>query len=237
MTTSPSEELLTVDELASLTGLSVRTTRYYAGLGLLPPPIRQGRVARYDATHRARLELIRALQDHGFTLQAIERYLSRIPLDAGVDDLAVQRAMLRPWQGDAEVSLTRRELESRAGRALSDAEVDRLVTLGVCRRQGDRFSPQPAFEAGVAALDLDIPEESFVEAAEAIERHMDALVDDLTEILRRRVVAPYRDRPREEQDPAAFEHTMATLRRITLEGVVSGFQRAANQVIQRSLLR
>ncbi len=32
------QQLLTVDELAAVTGMTVRTTRYYAGLGLLPPP-------------------------------------------------------------------------------------------------------------------------------------------------------------------------------------------------------
>jgi len=67
---------VTVDELAARVGLTVRTTRYYAGLGLLPPPVRRGRIAWYGAEHVARLELIRALQDHGFTLAAIERYLA-----------------------------------------------------------------------------------------------------------------------------------------------------------------
>jgi DNA-binding transcriptional MerR regulator len=36
----PDDELYTVDELAAATGMTVRTTRYYAGLGLLPPPTR-----------------------------------------------------------------------------------------------------------------------------------------------------------------------------------------------------
>ena len=64
----PDDELYTVDELAAATGMTVRTTRYYAGLGLLPAPTRRGRMAYYTEEHRARLELIRALQDHGFTL-------------------------------------------------------------------------------------------------------------------------------------------------------------------------
>ena len=34
------DDLYTVDELAAATGTTVRTTRYYAGLGLIPPPIR-----------------------------------------------------------------------------------------------------------------------------------------------------------------------------------------------------
>src|ERR1700759_4986078 len=92
-------ELYTVDELAAVTGLTVRTTRYYAGLGLLPAPSRRGRGADYTGEHRTRLDLIRALQDHRFTLAAIEKSLGRVPLDATVEDLALQRAMLTSWGG------------------------------------------------------------------------------------------------------------------------------------------
>ena len=53
--------MLTIDDLASVTGVTVRTCRYYASLGLLPPPVRRGRMAYYDNAHRGRLDLIRAL--------------------------------------------------------------------------------------------------------------------------------------------------------------------------------
>ena len=56
------EPLLTVDELATAAGLTVRNTRYYAGLGLVPPPVRRGRMAYYHRMHLAHLELVRALQ-------------------------------------------------------------------------------------------------------------------------------------------------------------------------------
>src|ERR1700759_3430390 len=105
------EGLYTVDELAAVTGLTVRTTRYYAGLGLLPAPSRHGRMAYYTEEHRARLDLIPALQDHGFTLAAIEKYLGRVPLDASVEDLALQRAMLTSWGGGKRETMTRRQLE------------------------------------------------------------------------------------------------------------------------------
>jgi DNA-binding transcriptional MerR regulator len=95
--------MLTVDELADATGVSVRNIRYYAGLGLLPAPERRGRVAYYGPEHRARLDLTTALQEHGFTLQAIERYLARLPADVTVEDLAMQRAMITSWtMPDAE---------------------------------------------------------------------------------------------------------------------------------------
>ncbi|HET8604419.1 MAG TPA: MerR family transcriptional regulator [Marmoricola sp.] len=228
-------EWVTVDELAASAGLTVRTTRYYAGLGLLPPPVRRGRIAWYGARHRARLDLIRALQDHGFTLAAIERYLSRVPLDAGVEDLALQRAMLTSWTGDRHESLTRRQLSQRAGRRLTDDDLELLERLRALRRDGDRYEPLAPFDITAQILGLGIPVESMVEASDAIDRHMDALADELTGILRTKVLAPFREQPHSEQDKVRFERTLGRLRQLTLEAVVAGFQRAANQVITRSL--
>jgi DNA-binding transcriptional MerR regulator len=103
----------TVDELAGLTGHSVRNIRYYTGLGLLPAPERQGRIAVYGAIHRARLELITALQEHGFTLEAIGRYLDRRGAGASAEDLAMQRAMITSWTSES-----REDVQIRLGREL-----------------------------------------------------------------------------------------------------------------------
>lgn len=231
----PEDQLYTVDELAAATGMTVRTTRYYAGLGLLPPPARRGRIAYYSQVHRARLELIRALQDHGFTLSAIEKYLKRVPADASVEDLALQRAMLTSWGAGRRESLTRRQLEQRAQRPLDDAAIERLEKIYAIRPVGDRFEVLPPFEVAMKLMDIDIPVDSMEEAAEAITRHMDSLADELTHILRTRVLQPFRGQEHSEADTARFEVTMSRLRQLTLEAVVAGFQRAANQVITRSL--
>ena len=227
-------DLHTVDELAAITGLTVRTTRYYAGLGLLPAPMRHGRIAYYTEAHRARLDLIRALQDHGFTLAAIEKYLGRVPLDASVEDLALQRAMLTSWGGRRE-TMTLRQLEQRARRELGEDDLAWLERIYAIRREGDRFELLPPFDVTLQLGELDLPAASMEEAAEAINRHMEALADELTHILRTRVLAPFREREHTEADKAAFEQTMSRLRQLTLEAVVAGFQRAANQVITRSL--
>ncbi|RLV48559.1 MerR family transcriptional regulator [Nocardioides mangrovicus] len=191
------EGLLTVDELAAATGTTVRNTRYYAGLGLLPPPVRRGRVAYYTPEHRARLELVRALQEHGFTLSAISTYLDRLPDDATVEDLALQRVMLTSWQSAPEQARTHSRLRERA-------------------------------------RELELPAGSLDAADEAITRHMAALADELTEILRTQVLAPHR---RGGHADPGFEQKIARLRELTMAAVVDGFQRAANQVIARSLRR
>lgn len=233
----PDEGLSTIDELAAAAGMTVRTTRYYASLGLLPAPVRRGRMAYYGPVHRARLDMVRALQDHGFTLQAIERFLAELPEDASVEDLALQRAMLTSWTPQPAEELSRRQLEKKAGRPLSDRDVALLEKVGTIEPSGSGFVALPNFAVGVELLDLDIPEEAMGAAGDAIRRHMEALVDELTEVLREGVLAPYRREAHSPEDAARLEHTMSRLRQLTLEAVVTGFQRAANAVITRSLAR
>src|SRR5688500_1074841 len=111
--------LLTIDELALATGLTVRTTRYYASLGLLPAPMRRGRMAYYGPVHLGRLQLIRTLQEQGYSLAAIERHLATVPMDATTEEIAVQRALISAWHTGPVQTLSRGELEELAGRPLS----------------------------------------------------------------------------------------------------------------------
>ncbi|MQW75979.1 MerR family transcriptional regulator [Nocardioides sp. dk4132] len=229
------EQLLTIDELAAVTGTTVRTTRYYASLGLVPPPVRRGRVAYYGPEHRARLDVVRALQEHGFTLQAIERFLAALPADATVEELALQRAMLTSWTGQPGVEITREELEQRAGRSLDEHDLTMLEKIGSIERGATGYVALPSLRVGVELLDMEVPEDAVEAAGEAIRRHMTALADELTEVLREGVLAPYRREAHSPQDAVRLERTMSRLRQLTLEAVVTGFQRAANAVIARSL--
>jgi DNA-binding transcriptional MerR regulator len=228
-------ELLTVDELARDAGITVRTTRYYASLGLLNPPTRRGRQAFYGPRHAARLALVRALQEHGFTMAAIEKAMARIPAEATVEDLAVQRTVLTSWAPAGPEVLDRRQLATRAGRVLGDEQVALLVETGVLEKVGRTYTPLPGFEMGVELLDVEVPADGIIEAGEAIERHMRALADELTTILNRRVLGPYRATPHTEEEAVRLGRTMERLRSLTLQAIVSGFQRAANDVISRSL--
>lgn len=235
MTAAPDADLLTIDELAAAVGTTVRTTRYYASLGLVPPPVRQGRIAYYGPVHRARLELVRALQDHGFTLQAAERVLASIPAEAGVEELALQRAMLTSWSSEPPEVVSRRALEKRAGRRLDDADLELLTLLGSVERVDAGWRVNASLPVGLGLLDVDVPRESLGLAEAAIRRHMSALADELTTILHEQVLEPYRRQSTSPDDARRLESTVSDLRRLTLEAVVHGFQRAANAVITRSL--
>jgi DNA-binding transcriptional MerR regulator len=64
-----------ITELARLSGLTVRTVRYYLQQRLLPSSGLRGPGARYDAGHLARLQLIRRLQAEHLPLAEIRRRL------------------------------------------------------------------------------------------------------------------------------------------------------------------
>jgi len=67
-----------IGELARLSGLSVKTIRFYSDRGLVPPARRTGAGYRvYDERALAQLELIRALRELGASLADVERVLTR----------------------------------------------------------------------------------------------------------------------------------------------------------------
>ncbi|MFE4644807.1 MerR family transcriptional regulator, partial [Streptomyces sp. NPDC056730] len=135
MATGSEEPTLTVDELAARAGVTVRTVRFYSTRGLLPPPvIGPRRVGHYGQDHLSRLALIEELQHLGMTLAAIERYLERLPAGLSAQELAIHRALLASWAPDSTEDATRAELERRAGRALSEEDIDRLAAMGALAR-------------------------------------------------------------------------------------------------------
>jgi hypothetical protein len=81
---------------------------------------------------------------------------------------------------------------------------------------------------------MQLPLETVVEAGTAIDRATSALAEELSTILRRQIVRPYREltqRPADED----LARTVERLRPLTIQAIVTGFQRAANRIIRQSL--
>lgn len=68
-----------LSELATLSGVSARTIRYYIAERLLPAPVGQGPTAYYTNEHRERLTLIQQLKGEYLSLQAIRGHLAHLP--------------------------------------------------------------------------------------------------------------------------------------------------------------
>jgi DNA-binding transcriptional MerR regulator len=83
----PTDTPYSISDLAGLTGLSVRTIRYYLAQGLIPAAGESGPGAHYGEGHLARLRLVRRLQQQHLPLAEIRARLASLT-DADVAALA-----------------------------------------------------------------------------------------------------------------------------------------------------
>jgi DNA-binding transcriptional MerR regulator len=98
-----------IEQLARTAGVAVDTIRFYQGKGLLDAPRREGRVTFYGDSHVERLRRIKELQQQGFTLTVIQRFLTG---ELEPSDEALVAAVTHPA---APQTLTLGELAERSG--------------------------------------------------------------------------------------------------------------------------
>lgn len=147
------EPPLSVDDLAAQTGLTVRTVRYYQAEGLLPPPERVGRSARYGSSHLERLQLIADLQGRGLRLQAIRDLLATTaPGASAADWLGLDDALKRPWSEDRATILDEAALTATVA-GLPEDTTDALERGGIVERRSDAH-PVVWFVPSVGMLEV-----------------------------------------------------------------------------------
>ncbi|MEU9342098.1 MerR family transcriptional regulator [Streptomyces sp. NPDC048278] len=170
--------LLTIGELAKATGLTVRTIRYWSDEGVLTPVTRSaGGYRLYDAESFARLELIRTLRELGLGLGHVREVLSGertvaevaethvAALDAQIRALKVTRAVLSTVarRGSTAEEMT---LMNKLAR-LSAAERKRIMEEFVAELFHGLDTVDPAIEARMRSIAVDLPEEPTPEQVDA----------------------------------------------------------------------
>lgn len=236
MTDGPNETM-SVEQLATRVDMTVRTVRFYAGRGLIPPPRREGRNGYYGPDHLARLELVKELQAHGFTLAAIEGYLEQIPADATPEQVALHRTLLAPWTPEMPETLDRAMLEKRAGRALTDADLEVLVAIGVVEPTPteDVFRLAPAHLAvGMGFLDAGLPVDAALAARRVITEHGRALAVELTELFRT-LVWPHL--VASGQPPELITAMIERFKPLTVQALVTSYEEAVDDEKRRTVRR
>lgn len=156
------DEILTVDELAKRSGMTVRNIRAHQSRRLLHPPRRVGRRSVYDNSHVQRLMLIRRLQNGGFSLAAI-RALVRAGNEAGELALAwrAEAIAMRFLPGD-EFDDAKLAIEPEGMTALlaQPGALEQLESFGIARRTpgGGWQGTHPVLvEAGRRAREMGLP--------------------------------------------------------------------------------
>jgi len=122
-------QLLRIDDLAHLSGISGRTIRFYNTQGLLPAPLMQGRVAYYNQEHLLVLGIIRELKEQqNLSLEEIKQLLAIRAQHGDVQmNLALKQRMHRTLTGVAQQ--TRLSIEELAQQTeVASEQIDQLVS-------------------------------------------------------------------------------------------------------------
>lgn len=228
MTTEAEEPTLTIDELAARSGVTVRTVRFYSTRGLLPPPvIGPRRVGRYGRDHLARLALIEEMQHQGMTLAAIERHLRQLPADLSPHDLAIHRAVVASWAPDTVETVSRAELDGRAGRPLAEEDVDRLAAMNVIARDGESVRVDTGLlRLAVQLLDVPFSQETILAARGVLTEHARAAAHELSGLLRDAVA---------ERDTEDVKSLSAHMHPLVVQALLTTFQRSLKEELREWL--
>ena len=162
-----------IGELARMTGLTVRTIRFYSDSGLIPPTDRTaGGYRTYDAEALARLKLVRTLRDLGVDLPTAGRVLAREvsvtdvarahaeAIDAQMKTLRLRRAVLRAVAKGGEM-----ELMNELAR-MSDEERQRILDDFFEEVFGP-YELDPQFEQQMRSVRIELPDDPTTEQLEA----------------------------------------------------------------------
>lgn len=193
-----------VERLAAACGVSVDTVRYYQTLGLLPVPVREGRVAWYGAEHVERIREVRQLQRKGLTLAAIRRVV-RGELGPADADLAAAVAAARG--GDGDELLTLEEFADRSGvpASLIQAVEREGIRLGRAADRQERYTAADIslVRTALRLLEFGLPLGELLSLARDADEAMRGLAERAVELFDEHVRKPIRDTA--GSDPAAAE--------------------------------
>lgn len=125
-----------IEELARLAGTTTRNIRVYRDRGLLPPPLRVGRIALFNDTHLTRLRLITSMLDRGYNIAHVREMLSAWEEGKNLGDvLGLETAIVGTWTTEKSQTMPL----PQARRLVDDTTAfDRLVALHVIRVDGEQ---------------------------------------------------------------------------------------------------
>ena len=221
-----------IEQLAQVAGVAVDTIRFYQGKGLLAAPRREGRVTWYADEHLERLRRIRSLQQRGFTLTVIRRFLEG-ELESSDESLVAAVTHGTPTPRSDTLSLD--ELSRRSGVAaplLKTLEEAGLL-LPVAEEDGEPRYPVEDLEAvaaGLSVLEAGIPLSALMELGAAHAAAVDATASRAVELFDQHV--------RERIQASGGNQEEAERRLLELfNGLLEASSTLVRHHFQRSLLR
>lgn len=179
-----------IDDLAAVSGVTVRNIRFYQEKGLLQPPRKVGRVGIYSDAHLGRLRLIGQMIERGYTFAAIGDLLAAWEQGRDVSEiLGLEDALNQPWRDEPPRHATLADLVALLGSNLDEAQVAQLVEQGVALRllrpDGDGFEvASPALvDAAAELVALGVPLDRVLGSAQVLIANLRLIGTELVSLI------------------------------------------------------
>ena len=224
-----------INDLAQVSGVSVRNIRVYQDRGLLPPPTIRGRTGWYSDEHLVRLNLISRMLERGYTFATISELLHAAHYGMKVEHVlraAPKGGRLRNIKRAATITFT--ELKKTLG--ADERAISLSQKLGLLTKDGTHYAIRnPEVLEGAEAL-----VKGGIDIDDLLERWV-RVESDLTDVARS-FVSIITDQFFDENLPDLGEAKLAkiagliqTVRPMAHEIVESTFSRALDQEISRAI--
>ncbi len=240
---APADEQVryTIDQLAQVTGMTVRNIRAHQSRGLLPPPEVRGRTGYYGPEHVARIQLIVDMQGDGFNLGAIARLLESTAPGTAARTLTFTHALREPWAEEQSEIVDATELATRAGGTAPDPELlRRAEELGLISPLGDgRYEVlSPALlRAGEALASLGIPAEAGLDVLRQLNRHAEGIARAFVRMFVEKLWDPFEAAGKPEADWPRVQEALERLRHLAGEAVDAAFRMAMGRAVDAEAAR
>lgn len=230
------EELLTIDELARRTGMTVRNVRAHQSRGLLPPPTLRGRTGYYGEEHRARIELIRELQGEGFNLEAIRKLLAGAG-GASAELLRFTRAVREPFEEPGrEVPIA--DFGERFG--ADPALLQRAFKLGILRPLGEGWVEDVAptlSRAGQELVALGVAPDTALDVVARLRKHSEGAARAFVELFLEEIWKPFDAAGRPPERWPEVRETLERLRPLASDALLAVFRIVMDEQVERAFGR
>ena len=179
-----SSHTMTIEELATQVGMTVRNIRAYNSAGLLPPPTLRGRLGLYGEEHLAQLQAIRMLRNQGLSLERIKAVVEQNNRNeaSGAWNKLGDLARVLSWHIPVDQEALRLPLSTIEATWRADftpAQTEQLVRSGLQRilPDGSIEYLTPGLRAVAQQLsDMGVPLDDAREMQEAVSRDLRRLV-------------------------------------------------------------
>ncbi|MGW1839199.1 MerR family transcriptional regulator [Streptomyces sp. NPDC002067] len=245
MTDQPQPEYR-IEDLARLSGATVRTIRAYQDRGLLPRPERRGRANVYGDAHLARLRQITDLLERGYTLASIKELLEA--WHAGRDlggVLGLAAELDGPWSDEQASRITVEQLHdafggAADGSALDGAALAEAVELGVLEPVPGRSDvyavPSPQELAVAAELhSAGVPLAAVATHLREVRAQVEHIASRFLDFTTEHVFRPFLDQPPTEAAAAEAAALIRRLRPLARQTIDAELARAMRTLATRHL--